>query len=140
MREALSEQPTATDFTPEQYAYLEWVALPREMRSPKTVAAYAAQKKLDRTTLWRWSKLPGFKEAASAAARAGLQSELSEILTSLAKQAKKGDVPAIRLALEVMGEYTPRQEHTGANGGPISWQQLFAGDDAEKDPDAWGSR
>ena len=113
------EQRSATNFTPDQQKYLDWVALPKSIRQPKTLTQYARQNSVDRTTLWRWTKVSGFQEAAAAAARDGLKSELPEIFEALAKKAKDGDVPAIKLALEVAGEYTPRQELTGKNGGEM---------------------
>jgi hypothetical protein len=105
-------QQSATEFTVDQLKYLEWVATPKAAREQKTLTAFAKKIGVDRTTLWRWSSVPQFREAVLQAARSYLKDELPEIYGALADRAKGGDVPAIKLALEVSGEYTPRQDLT----------------------------
>lgn len=103
-------QPDATELTVEQVQYLEWVATPKVLRKPKTVAAFATSIGVDRTTLWRWSIIPAFRKELSRAARSLLHSELPAIYDALAQAAIAKDVSAIRLALEVSGEYVPKQK------------------------------
>lgn len=105
-------QPVATELTPEQYKYLEWVATPKGLRKPKTVAAFAKTLGADRTTLWRWSKTEAFRKEFRQAGRSLLENELPDIYAALAKAAVEGDVPAIKLALEVSGEFVPKQDLT----------------------------
>lgn len=117
-------QPNETEWTPDQALYLEWVATPKELREQKTVLAFSKRIGVDRTTLWRWSNLPGFRDAVLSATRNYLKDELPEIFSALAKRAKQGDVPAIKLALEVSGEYTPKQDITSA-GEKIAGPTVF---------------
>lgn len=107
---AQNAQPNKTEFTADQRKYLDWVAMPKSMRNPKTVDLFAKSIGVDRTSLWRWSKLPGFAEEVARSGRDYLKSELSEIFGALVKRALDGDVQAIKLALEVSGEYTPKQK------------------------------
>ena len=107
---AVDTQPSATELTPDQYKYLEWVATPKSLRNPKTVLAFAKSIGVDRVTLWRWSKIPNFKQEFREAGRSVLEVELPNIYAALAKAASNGDVPAIKLALEVSGEYVPKQK------------------------------
>ncbi len=108
-----------TEFTTEQRQYLEWVATPKIMRSPKTLELFAKSIGVDRTTLWRWSKMDGFSEQVIQSGRQYLRSEMGEIYSALVKRAVEGDVKAIKLALEVVGEYTPKQEIKGSIG--LTW-------------------
>lgn len=103
-------QPSATELTPDQYKYLEWVATPKGLRSPKTVLLFAKSIGVDRTTLWRWTKIPDFQKEYRLAGRSLLENELPDIYAALVKAATGGDVPAIKLALEVSGEYVPKQK------------------------------
>ena len=107
---AQTAQPNKTEFTPDQRKYLDWVATPKSLRNPKTVDLFAKSIGVDRTSLWRWSKLPGFTEEVAQSGRSYLKSELGEIFGALVKRALDGDVQAIKLALEVSGEYTPKQK------------------------------
>lgn len=120
----MEAQPAATNFTTEQQQYLEWVAMPKKLRIPKTVSAYAKQAGVDRTTLWRWSCLSGFRERANAMSKDYLKDEVGEILGSLAREAIKGDVPAIKLALEVAGVYIPKSDMT-SGGLPFTTPTVF---------------
>lgn len=43
----------------------------------------------------------------------------SVMLVSLMRRAQKGDAQAVKLVLQIMGEFTEKVEQTGANGLPI---------------------
>lgn len=107
----MAGQQTPTNWTPDQQIYMEWLATPKKLRVPKTVEALAAKLGYDRTSLWDWTKKPGWNKAVALLARERLHAEAPGILEALGARAMRGDVSAIKLALEVLGEYVPKQEN-----------------------------
>lgn len=107
-------QENASQWTTEQIKYQEWLALPKALRTPKTQALLAKELGYDPATLWRWSQQPGFTDAVKQFAKHHLQSEVPAVLEALAKRAKGGDVPAMKLFLEMSGDYIQRTDMTSA--------------------------
>jgi hypothetical protein len=103
-------QQEPTVWTVEQLQYQEWLATPKKLRTPKTVEQMATKLGYERTSLWEWTKKPGWNKAVATLARESLHAETPAILEALGNRAMKGDVSAIKLALEVLGEYTPKQD------------------------------
>lgn len=93
-----------------QLKFIEWLALPKAQRKPKTQTEFAKSIGMHETTLSDWKKLPGFMSEVTAIAREQLRDALSDVYGALVKRALDGDVQAIKLALEVSGEYTPKQK------------------------------
>jgi hypothetical protein len=108
----MANQPDTTKWTAHQIIYMEWLATPKKQRNPKTVEQLAAKLGYNRTTLWDWTKLPSWNKSVATIARDFLHSDASEIFQALGDKAKRGDVSAIKLALEVLGEYVPKQDIT----------------------------
>jgi hypothetical protein len=94
----------------DQLRFIEWLATPKMARSPKTQKQFAAQSKHDEGTLSDWKRLPGFMDDVNGLARTQLKDNLTDIYAALVKAATTGDVSAIKLAMEMSGEYTPRQK------------------------------
>jgi hypothetical protein len=105
-----SAKPNLTEWTIDQVRYQEWLATPKALRTPKTVDLLAKELGTSRVSLWEWSKKPGWNQAVAQLARDYLHTDAPSILQALGKKAMRGDVPAIKLALEVLGEYTPKQD------------------------------
>lgn len=124
----MANQPDTTKWTGHQITYMEWLATPKKLRNPKTVEQIATQLGYDRTALWEWTKKPGWNKAVAQIAREYLHTEAPEILQSLGNRAKRGDVAAIKLALEILGEYVPKQENT---------VEVFVKGYATVSPDDW---
>lgn len=103
-------QKTAKAYSSNQQKFIQWLALPRAQRSPATQAEFAKTINVHETTLSDWKKLPGFMAEVTAIAREQLRDALSDVYGALVKRALDGDVQAIKLALEVSGEYTPKQK------------------------------
>lgn len=93
-----------------QLKFIEWLALPKAQRKPKTQAGFAELIGMHETTLSDWKKIPGFMAEVTTIAREQLRDALSDVYGALVKRALDGDVQAIKLALEVSGEYTPKQK------------------------------
>ena len=63
-----------------------------------------------RKTLWVWWKQDAFREAVRERVQALGASEQGPILQALFKEAKGGDVPAIRLFLQWSGDLVEKQQ------------------------------
>ena len=65
---------------------------------------------------WRyWMQEPGFQEMLASIVAVELRSGLPSMASALIRRASKGNVPAIKLAFESSGYWSPRSqvEHTG---------------------------
>lgn len=65
---------------------------------------------------WRtWMKQPDFQDMVGEMAMAELRGGIPGVVNALVRRASKGNVPAIKLALEASGFWSPRSqvEHTG---------------------------
>jgi len=94
----------------DQLRFIEWLATPKALRNPKTQKQFATQSHHDEGTLSDWKRLPGFMDSVNAIARAQLKDSLTDIYAALVKAAINQDVGAIKLAMEMSGEYTPKQK------------------------------
>jgi hypothetical protein len=100
---------SANNLTVNQLQFIEWLATPKSERTPKTQKEFAAVIGTDEGTLSDWKKKAGFMDEVRGLARKYLKDELPDIYGALIEKAKTGDVPAIKLAMEMTGEYTPKQ-------------------------------
>ena len=97
------------DWTTTQMLFIEWMALPNEERPDdvRTQRAFAKAHGVHENTLVSWKKIPGFTDAVYNLGLAYLGGEVGQFLLALSRKAKKEDVPAIKLALEVLQKYQP---------------------------------
>jgi hypothetical protein len=105
----------------DQFKFIEWLALPKTERQPKTQKLFAREIGVDEGTLSDWKRLPGFMDDVTARARKQMQDAMSDVYGALVKAASKGDVQAIKLFFEMAGEYTPKQEFKGNVG--LTWAE-----------------
>ena len=98
-----------------QRKFIEWLATPKYERIPPTQVMFADTIGINAITLTRWKRLSGFREAVNARAREFVGEGLPEVYGALMRKAESGDVNAIKLVLELTGEYVPtqKQETTG---------------------------
>lgn len=82
---------------------MRWLALPKAARSPKTQRALAQQIGVCEDTLTDWKQLPGFRDATNALAREYVKDDIPDILFAIRRDAKKGSVPHINMALAMAG-------------------------------------
>lgn len=109
------EQELQKDWTAEQFQYIQWLSVTKIEKAesdeiPSTQAQLAKTLGVNRRTLQRWKKLPGFQDAVYDEVRRHLDWRLPDILKALGDKATTGDVPAIKLCLEVTGRYQASQE------------------------------
>ena len=88
--------------------FAEWLAVPKEMRNPRTQKELAGLLKIKPETLSRWKKEPDFQAAAFEKARTQLEVELPEILQVIAEKAKAGNYQFVKLALELTHKHSEK--------------------------------
>jgi len=105
------EYPPAyqADWTTTQKLFIEWLALPIDQRPEdiRSQRAFAKAHDVHENTLTSWKKIPGFTDEVYELGLAYLGGDVGQILRALSRRAKKEDVPAIKLALEVLDKYHP---------------------------------
>lgn len=97
----------SVSFSTNQLKFIEWLATPREERSPPTQDLLASKMSINRRTLYRWRQEKALQEAVLQRARSLLSDDLPNIYGALRREAKKGGYQHIKLALEMTGEYDP---------------------------------
>src|SRR5689334_19965797 len=95
--------PNLSPWSPEQQAYIAWLALPKRDRLPKSEIALASQLGVSRTTLRNWRNLPALRAEVNKLCRSLIGSRLSEVLESLENSALSGSTPHQRLYFELLG-------------------------------------
>jgi hypothetical protein len=106
-------------WSPNQLAFITWLATPAAARNPRTQAEFAEEIGVRPETLSRWKRDPDLIGAAGDAARELLGEDLPDIYAALVRKAKQGSFAHVKLALELAGHYVERREHTGAGGEPL---------------------
>ena len=137
----------------QQKKYQFWLAVPAKDRpkSLRTKRQVASALRVSESTLALWESLPGWWLAVHEHAMATLGNDLQEILTTLSEKAKSGNVPAIKLALQVLGLFTEKTEqevthhhdqlmvvvkpHADAPATPTPTNRLTDGRDEDGDGD-----
>ncbi len=97
----------SVSFSTNQLKFIEWLAIPREERSPPTQDLLASKMSINRRTLYRWRQEEDLQKAVLQRARDFLSDDLPNIYGALRREAKKGSYQHIKLALEMTGEYNP---------------------------------
>lgn len=98
-------------------AYMAWAASPVVGRRPGTQweLAQAIGLKTDRTIRQWKEKDPQIEQVIAQLQAAPLWRHRRDLYEALVKAALGGDVPAIKLALEMTGDYVPRMKQTVDN-------------------------
>jgi hypothetical protein len=82
---------------------LDWMFAGSALRKPRTEAGLARLLNVDKQTLLTWTASPEFQRQFYERMRMTFLSRLPQIVSALCKRAEQGDVPAIRLCLEMLG-------------------------------------
>ena len=103
--------PEQREWKPEQFIFIQWSAIPAGDRlvAVDTQEKIAKKLKVSRKTMQNWKKLEGFHDAVYAEVRRNLDWRLPEILKALGDKAEEGNIPAIKLVLELTGRYQESQ-------------------------------
>jgi hypothetical protein len=116
------------DFTPRQYKFINWLALPRELKEPKTQTEYADMIGVNKVTLSKWKQKEGFKEAVRERALTWTDDALPDVLGALIKEAVGGSAPHIKMYLDMQGIHAERHDLT-SGGLPIKTYVTVSPDD-----------
>ncbi|MFL5733244.1 MAG: hypothetical protein ACJ78Q_08590 [Chloroflexia bacterium] len=104
--------PSGWTPSPEQQAYIAWLALPKRDRMPKTETALASQFGVNRGTLRNWRNLPALRAEVNKLCRSLIGSRLSEVLESIENSALSGSTPHQRLYFELLGMIGSHKDKT----------------------------
>lgn len=117
-------------WTTNQIHFQEWLALPKQLRSPKTHGELARRFGVGQDVLSNWKNLPGFMDEVTAKSREYLRSEIPDVFGALVREAKSGDVPAIKLFAQLTDQLVERTDVT-SSGQPIelAWPKPPKDDD-----------
>lgn len=87
----------------EQRLFLEWLALPKSERVPRTQRLLADKIGVVEDTLCQWKKKPGFIDLVNLYARELVKDDIAEVLGVVRKQAKKGNLPYVNMVFAMSG-------------------------------------
>ena len=96
------------------------MATPTDDRIPNRQGTLAKELDISEKTLYRWKKLPGFMAEVNKLVDEFLADDYSEVVSALKREAKKGSFNHVKLYLEVINKYTPKQELFGKDGQPLT--------------------
>lgn len=96
---------TSEKWTDAQLKFIEWLALPKSERKPKTLAQFAALAdiQVDERTLYRWKRLPGLLDAVNRLARELVKEDIPDVLGVIRREAKKANLPFVNMVLSMSG-------------------------------------
>lgn len=77
--------------------FINWSAIPKGLKSPKTQREFALKFGLDEDTLTKWKTIPLFWDEVSRIRGNNFRRFTSDIYYALVKKALTGNVPAIKL-------------------------------------------
>lgn len=106
--------------------FVDWYSQPRLTRNPTSMKQWAEQEGWHYKTVLRWPKDPRVK-AMLQERRQSLIAEpgdVTEVLEALQKRAAGGDVQAIKLYLEFIGEFTETKRVETQSAAEFTDEQL----------------
>ena len=121
----MSEPDSANNWSPEQYKFQAWLALPRRLRKPKTQKELADELGVHETTLSDWKRKTGFMAAVRVLAKDWAEDDLPEVLDALVKHAKKGSSNHIAMFLKMSGLLVEKVDVTTGGDKLVAPQQTF---------------
>lgn len=106
-------------WTLKQRAYIEWLALPYDLREQKSERAFAEHYGFSRESIWKWKHMPGLWDEVKNLSMQYFGSALPEVVESFKEQARHGSFNHQRTYFEMLGMYTPKGELSGPGGTPF---------------------
>jgi hypothetical protein len=95
-------------FLANQDKFVEWLAVPKHMREPKTQKELAAHLDVCPDTLSRWKKNPELQARVYKLALARLEAVLPDVFQVIIDNALAGKFQYVKLALELTDNYSSR--------------------------------
>jgi len=106
----VTEQNKAKTWSANRRKFQAWLALPTDIRQPRTQGEFANAIGVHETTLSKWKKLEGWQQEVDKLALTLIRDDLSDILRALVKEAKQGSPQHIKMYLEMLGLYAERKD------------------------------
>jgi hypothetical protein len=99
--------------------FASWLVLPPSQRRPRTQDELAKELGVASSTLSEWRRLPVI-QAVTANWKKAYAAHFNELMDSLWRRARSGNVQAIKLAAEILGELAPTKiEQTNIGDSPF---------------------
>ena len=92
--------------SPHQELFAEWLAVPRQLRHPKTQKEFAARLDVCPDTLSRWKKDPDLQAQVYTLAHKRLENSLPDVLGVIIDNAMAGSYQFVKLILELTQKYS----------------------------------
>ena len=86
-----------------QLLLMQWLALPKAERVPKTQKLLAIEIDVSEKTLCEWKRLPGFADEVIRLSREYVKDAVPEVLAALRRKAAAGSIPHIDRILAMAG-------------------------------------
>ncbi len=80
-------------------AFIEWLAVPRDIRTPRTLAEWCHEHGLDRVTTWRWRQEPGFSKEVIERVRLEALGHLPDLIGVCIEKAKGGSAKHLEMLM-----------------------------------------
>ena len=129
---------TSENFTADQLRFIDWLALPKAERRPKTYQLFAKEIGVHPDTLTDWKKIPGLMATSVQRSRELVKDHIADIIGALVRDAKKGSIPHIDRAFAMAG-LEADVEAAGKGAGNVQFNTLLIkvyGDDDGSSPAA----
>ena len=88
--------------------FAEWLAVPKNMREPKTQKELASVLDVEPETMSRWKNDQGFQDLVFEKARGRLEAELPDFMQVIVDKAKAGNFQFVKLALELTNKHSDK--------------------------------
>ena len=88
--------------------FAEWLAVPKNMREPKTQKELASVLNVQPETMSRWKQDQGFRDLVFEKARERLEVELPDIMQVIVDKAKAGNFQFVKLVLELTNRHSDK--------------------------------
>lgn len=98
---AEAEKPNT--WTGPQRIFIDWLALPKAMRQPRTQKELCQKFGVGEGTLSEWKRLPGFMDEVARVAKEFMKDDVADVLGAIRSSAKKGSIAHINMFLSMTG-------------------------------------
>ena len=95
----------------ERLLFIDWLALPAAERVPRTQRELAQKLGVEPATLSDWKRSPELWQEVRHRVDERVKEHHADVLSALVKEAKQGDVQAMKLYLQYVQGWTEKQRH-----------------------------
>jgi hypothetical protein len=93
----------SAQWTEPQRHFMDWLLVPADSRTPKTIAEYARQNQLSPVALYQWKALPGFMTEVRRVLYNEIGDALPDVLREIVRRARIGEVQFVDRYLSLVG-------------------------------------